>query len=108
MVWKTLSHPNILPLLGVTRTWNRLVLVSEWMENSNINVFVKVHPDANRLGLVRSRLASLSPPDIEVHMIIVACRRYQGVDIFTPSGYGPRRTQRGTYLDSSATRFSNL
>ena len=61
MVWKTLSHPNILPLLGVTRTWNRFVLVSEWMENSNINVFVKVHPDANRLGLVRFSPSVLIP-----------------------------------------------
>ena len=30
----------------------QFVMVSEWMENGNINEFLKVHPDANRLGLV--------------------------------------------------------
>jgi len=29
------------------------VVVSEWMENGNINVFVKAHTDVNRLELVR-------------------------------------------------------
>jgi len=53
MIWKSLDHPNVLPLLGVTMTWNRFVMVSEWMENGNINSFVKAHPDTNRLKLVR-------------------------------------------------------
>jgi len=52
MVWKTFRHPNVLPLLGVTMTWNRFVMVSEWMENGNINSFVKAYPGANRLKLV--------------------------------------------------------
>ena len=30
----------------------QFVMVSEWMVNGNINEFVKVHPDADRLGLV--------------------------------------------------------
>ena len=30
----------------------QFVMVSEWMENGNINEFLKVHPDANRLALV--------------------------------------------------------
>ena len=54
MGWKTLRHPNILPLLGVTMTENQFVLVSEWMANGNINEFVKANPDADQLGLVRS------------------------------------------------------
>jgi len=52
MTWKTLHHPNVLPLLGVAVTWNQFALVSEWMENGNINVFVKAHPGVNQLELV--------------------------------------------------------
>jgi serine/threonine protein kinase len=52
-VWKTLRHPNVLPLLGVTVTENRLVMVSEWMDNGNINEFTAVDTNADRLELVR-------------------------------------------------------
>ena len=52
MGWKTLHHPNILPLLGATMSMNRLVMVSEWTVKGNINDFVKANPDADRLGLV--------------------------------------------------------
>ena len=34
-------------------TKNQFVMVSEWMENGNINQFVKAHADADRLKLVR-------------------------------------------------------
>ena len=50
--WKTLRHPNILPLLGVTTFVGRLVMVSEWMAHGTINQFVKANADADRLGLV--------------------------------------------------------
>jgi serine/threonine protein kinase len=49
---KTLHHPNVLPLLGVTVTENRFVMVSDWMSNGSINEFVKAHADADRLALV--------------------------------------------------------
>ena len=51
--WSTLRHPNILPLLGVTITETRLVVVLEWMERGNINEFTKANAKADRLGLVR-------------------------------------------------------
>ena len=31
---------------------NRFAMVSDWMENGNINEFIKEHPDADRLGFV--------------------------------------------------------
>ena len=52
MTWKFLRHPNVLPLLGVTMTENRFVMVSEWMVKGNINQFVKANIDTDRLGLV--------------------------------------------------------
>ena len=53
VVWKTLRHPNVLPLLGVTMTENRFVMVSEWMVKGDINEFVKANINADRLELVR-------------------------------------------------------
>ena len=53
LTWKALRHENALPLLGVTMLGNQFVMVSEWMDNGNINEFVKTHRDANRFELVR-------------------------------------------------------
>jgi hypothetical protein len=53
VAWKGLRHPNVLPLLGVTITETRFVMVSEWMVNGNINEFVKANIGADRLELVR-------------------------------------------------------
>ena len=52
MGWKTLRHPNILPLLGVTMSEFQLVMVSEWMVKGNINEFVEADPNVDRLELV--------------------------------------------------------
>ena len=53
VVWRALRHKNTLPLLGVTMTEDRLVVVSEWMVGGNIMEFLKVNVHADRLGLVR-------------------------------------------------------
>ena len=52
MTWKMLSHPNVLPLLGVKMEYKQFVMVSEWMENGNINEFIKAHEDVDRIELV--------------------------------------------------------
>jgi hypothetical protein len=52
MTWKTLRHPNILPLIGVIMSETQFAMISDWMVHGNINDFVKAHPDANRLELV--------------------------------------------------------
>lgn len=52
MTWKALHHPNVLPLLGVTMTESRFVMVSEWMAKGNINEFMKVDINADRFELV--------------------------------------------------------
>jgi len=61
VVWKHLRHPNILPLLGVTVNVHRFAMVSEWMENGNINAFIKSHWYVNRGKLVRSHLTLQEP-----------------------------------------------
>ncbi|KAF9790526.1 kinase-like domain-containing protein [Thelephora terrestris] len=52
VAWKHLRHPNILPLLGVTISEQRLAMVSEWMDNGNINQFIEKDQHANRPMLV--------------------------------------------------------
>ena len=37
---------------------NHFATVSSWMENGNINEFLKAHPDADRPGLVSPPLAT--------------------------------------------------
>jgi serine/threonine protein kinase len=54
VTWKTLRHPNVLSLLGITMSNDQFAMVSEWMINGNINEFVKARKDANKFELVRS------------------------------------------------------
>ena len=64
-MWKSLQHPNVLPLVGVTMSETQFAMVSDWMANGNINDFVKAHPDANRLELVGASLKfSQLPPQV--------------------------------------------
>jgi len=51
-MWRSLRHPNVLALMGVTMSETRFAMVSEWMVHGNINDFVKAHPEVDRLGLV--------------------------------------------------------
>ncbi|KAF9785170.1 kinase-like domain-containing protein [Thelephora terrestris] len=52
ITWRTLRHPNVLPLIGVTMSEAQFAMVSEWMSNGNINEFVKANPGENRLKLL--------------------------------------------------------
>ena len=52
MTWKTLSHPNVLPLLGVTVMDKHFAMVSEWMANGSINEFIQANRDVNQFKLV--------------------------------------------------------
>jgi len=65
-VWKSLHHPNVVPLLGVPRDRSQLkfVMVSEWMPNGDIRGFVRTHSDANRFKLVRFLYEVLLQPFI--------------------------------------------
>jgi len=54
LIWKRLSHPNVLPLLGVSVSENPQYfrIISEWMPNGNVIEYIKFNPEANRLRLV--------------------------------------------------------
>ncbi|KAJ7126710.1 kinase-like domain-containing protein [Mycena epipterygia] len=53
LIWRQLSHPNLLPFYGLYYVESRLCLVSPWMENGHILEFIKNSPsDVNRLSLI--------------------------------------------------------
>lgn len=83
MKLRTLRHPSVLPLLGIlidkSQSW--FAMASEWIPNGDINEFVGVHPDANRLELVRYSLGFLSFLDTEVYPVTVARGCHRGVDV---------------------------
>jgi len=71
VVWKRLTHPNVLPLLGVTVT--PFQLVSNWMSGGDLPDFLKKNPDADRLGLVRVPYVVLIPRSLPVP--VIRCRQ---------------------------------
>ncbi|KAF9780739.1 kinase-like domain-containing protein, partial [Thelephora terrestris] len=60
ITWKSLRHPNVLPLLGVVVTENKFAMVSEWMTNGNINQFVTARRDVNRFQLLADAAEGLN------------------------------------------------
>ena len=63
ILWETLSHPNILKLVGVQEDIGKqqVVTVSEWMTHGNIMDYIE-HNSANRLELVRGFISPPHPP----------------------------------------------
>ncbi|KAG6878877.1 hypothetical protein C0992_006967 [Termitomyces sp. T32_za158] len=48
IIWRQLSHPNVLPFLGLSRIQEKLFLVSPWAENGHINTYLKSNTFADR------------------------------------------------------------
>lgn len=49
-MWKCLTHPNIVPFLGITI--DPLQSVSVWMPGGELLEYISTHPSADRLALV--------------------------------------------------------
>ena len=62
VIWRRLSHPDVLPMLEVSPRLFPLFIVSEGMIEANILDFTSNHPEVNRLRLVRSLFVSFSIP----------------------------------------------
>jgi serine/threonine protein kinase len=52
LVWKSLRHPNVLPLIGVSVSERQFAMISELMENGNVNDYVKANPNVDRVRIV--------------------------------------------------------
>ena len=53
--WKYISHPNVLPFLGVLEEspgLPRFCIISPWLENGNILEYLSKSPNVNRFELV--------------------------------------------------------
>ncbi|KAJ7728912.1 hypothetical protein B0H16DRAFT_233408 [Mycena metata] len=55
VIWRQLSHPNVLPFFGMYHTENRLCLVSPWMSNGHVMAFLRNAPpnsNTERISLI--------------------------------------------------------
>ena len=61
IIWKHLSHANILSLLGVfvSNDLRCFRILTEWMPNGNVMQYAKSNPEENRLRLVSPLAVSL-------------------------------------------------
>jgi hypothetical protein len=50
---KPISHPNVLPIIEVSKTSPPFCVMSPWMPDGNITQYTQMNPGANRLMLVR-------------------------------------------------------
>jgi len=64
VIWRRLSHPNVLPVFGVSPQLFPLCIITEWMVDGNILDFTSKHPEVNRLRLVRPTSVLFFDPDI--------------------------------------------
>lgn len=51
LVWKFLKHPNVVPLLGMSKT-SPPYMVSQWMPHGTITAFLQYRPAESRLKYV--------------------------------------------------------
>lgn len=52
VMWRRLSHPNILPFLGINTTLSDISLVYDWGCGGNLIQYLDSNPQADRLSLV--------------------------------------------------------
>ncbi|KAJ7186536.1 kinase-like domain-containing protein [Mycena filopes] len=53
LIWRQLSHPNLLPFLGLYTLDSRLCLISPWMDNGDLKSFLRNPPaGTDRLSLI--------------------------------------------------------
>ncbi|KAF7354921.1 Protein kinase domain-containing protein [Mycena sanguinolenta] len=53
LIWRQLSHPNLLPFFGLYKLEDRLCLISPWMENGDLRLFLSTAPpDIDRVSLI--------------------------------------------------------
>ena len=67
-------------------------MVSEWMDNGNINDFIQKYPEANRTKLVSLILDCFNP-----RLTRSACRHRKWPEVYARPRDGPWRFERGVW-----------
>ncbi|CCM05920.1 uncharacterized protein FIBRA_08158 [Fibroporia radiculosa] len=57
--WRHVSHPNVVPFLGVEDSDIQFCMVSTWMPNGNLVSYLKTNPLAGRLELITDIIKGL-------------------------------------------------
>ncbi|KAJ7108599.1 kinase-like domain-containing protein [Mycena epipterygia] len=113
LIWRQLSHPNLLPFFGLYYLDSRLCLVSPWMENGHIIEFLRNAPaDTNRASLMLDIARGLEylhckrvvHGDLKGMNILVTPSRRACVADFGLSSIADALTLRFTHSTASAQR----
>ncbi|PPQ89078.1 hypothetical protein CVT25_006450 [Psilocybe cyanescens] len=51
-IWRTLEHPNVIPIYGVVYVEETMYTVSPWMDNGTATIYVKKFPEVDRLKIL--------------------------------------------------------
>ena len=92
VVWKHSTHPNIVPLLGVTLDPPQLI--SDQMPGGDLTEYIASHPNTDRISLVSDFSASLY--EMLTPSSAVWCRR--GSQTPALAQHSSRRAQRSMQL----------
>jgi len=81
LVWKRLTHPNIVPFRGVIPS--PLQIISEWMPGGDVTTYIRLKPHAKRVPLVSPRLP---PPPNTVLLFLQIVGVATGLDYLHSRG----------------------
>ncbi|KAJ7440163.1 kinase-like domain-containing protein [Mycena latifolia] len=113
LIWRQLSHPNLLPFFGLYYLDSRLCLVSPWMSNGHVLEFLKnAPPDTDRVSLILDIALGLEylhskhvvHGDLKGMNILVTPSRRACLADFGLSSIADAMTLRFTHSTSASTR----
>ncbi|EIN03690.1 kinase-like protein, partial [Punctularia strigosozonata HHB-11173 SS5] len=98
VVWRRLSHRNIVPFLGVSPR-HHLCIVSEWMEHGDVMSYLERFPQANRLQLITDVARGLE----YMHAVGVIHGDMKGRNVLVDSSHRARLSDFGLAMTALGT-----
>ena len=93
MAWKDVSHPNVLPLLGVSEKLFLFCIISPWLPNGHIIEYTRKNRQVNRWQLVSDSAVYTGILSETLSSIACASRLWPRISPFTE--YCAQRYQPG-------------
>ncbi|KAF9648291.1 kinase-like protein [Thelephora ganbajun] len=91
VIWRRLSHPNVLPVLGVSLELFPLCVITEWMIDGDIMDFTSKHPEVNRLRLLAEAANGLR----YLHLLDIIHGNLKPTNVLIDRDFRPRLTDYG-------------